>query len=430
MTGAVAGTPVWRSGPFARFWASHAVSQVGDRVSEIALPLVAVLVLHASALEVAVVTAAVWTPHLVSLVVGAWVDGRPAKKPLLVVADLVQALGVSVVPVAYALDVLSVPVLLVAATVAGFGGVLHQTAYPTFFVGLVRRDQFLEANSLLGSTRSVSFVVGPAVGGQLVALLAAPVAMLVDAVSFLVSAAIVATVRVDEPRDVKPRERGLLRHSADGLRFVAHHAYLRPSLACCTTLNFFSMAVGSLAILYASRNLGLSAGVIGLALGVGAVGGVVGAVLAPRVSAILGVGRTVALGALVFAFPAALFPLAGQVADSTGRAAVLAGLELVSGAGIMLFDTNLNSLQAVVTPDAMRSRAAGAFSTINYGARPLGALAGGLGAVVFGVGPTIVAAAVAGSLSWLWLLGSPILATHTLADAEQDGGRADVPSVP
>jgi MFS family permease len=406
------------------------VSQIGDRVSEIALPLVAVLVLHASALEVGVVTAAVWAPHLVSLVVGAWVDGRPAKRPVLVAADLVQALGVSVVPVAYVLDVLSLPLLVVAATVAGFGGVLHQTAYPTFFVGLVRREQFLEANSLLGSTRSVSFVVGPAVGGQLIALLAAPIAMLVDAVSFVVSAMIVATVRVDEPRDVQPRERGLLRHAADGLRFVVRHAYLRSSLACCTTLNFFSMAVGSLVILYASRNLHLPAGVIGLALGVGAVGGVVGAVLAPRVSARLGVGRTVALGALVFACPAAMLPLAHGLADTTGRAAVLAGVELVSGAGIMLFDTNLNSLQAVVTPDAMRSRAAGAFSTINYGARPMGALAGGVAAQIVGVGPTIVGAAVAGSLSWLWLLGSPILATRTLADAEQDGGRADVPSVP
>ena len=176
---------LWRDHRFTTYWAGQSVSQLGDRVSELALPLIAVTMLQASPTAVGLLTAAVWAPNLLSLVVGAWVDQRPSKRRLLVVANLVQALAVIGLPVAFWLGQLSMWQLYAAALVLGAGGVLYQTSYPTFFTHLVRRDQYVEANSLLSTTRSGSFIAGPAIGGALVQAVTAPVAMVADAVSFL-----------------------------------------------------------------------------------------------------------------------------------------------------------------------------------------------------------------------------------------------------
>ncbi|MDE9365070.1 MFS transporter [Luteipulveratus sp. YIM 133132] len=406
---------LWRDRRFVTYWAGQAVSELGDRVSELAVPLIAVTMLHAGAIEVGVLTAAVWAPNLLSLLTGAWVDQRARKQRLLVASDLVQALAVITVPLAYWTGVLTLGQLVVVALVAGAGRTIYQTAYPSFFVALVRRDQYLQANSLLSTTRSGSFIVGPAVGGVLIQVLTAPVAMVVDAVSFLASATLIRQVRVDELSATSDAgEGGLWRRARDGMRYLWSHPYMSASLRCCTTLNFFSFVVSALTILYASRVLGLSAGVIGLAFGVGSFGGLAGAVLAPRVGRLLGVGRTVALGCVLFSAPFAAVPLAAG--PTWSRAAVLAAVEAVSGVGVMLFDVNLNAVQTAVTADEMRSRVSGAFSTVNYGIRPLGALVGGVAGDLVGVGPTMVAAAVGGSLSLLWLVRSPIFGTASIED--------------
>ena len=411
---------LWRDPRFATYWGGQTVSQLGDRISELALPLIAVTMLHASPTVVGLLTAAVWAPNLLSLVVGAWVDSQQRKRRLLIWADLLQAGVILSLPLAYHLGEVTLVHLFAVALLAGAGSVLYQTAYPTFFVSLVRREQYLEANSLLSGTRSGSFIVGPALAGGLIQVLTAPVAVLLDGVSFLVSAVLIGRVQVDEvtrARDEQPER--LLRRAADGMRFLVRHPYLKASLACATTINFFSFVVSALVILFASRTLGLSAGTIGLAFGIGATGGLLGAVLASRVARRLGVGRTIAVGAVLFTAPLALLPLASGTVWT--RAGVLGLVEFLSGMGVMLFDVNQNALQTAVTPDEMRSRVAGAFSSVNYGIRPLGAVVGGLCGQLIGVGPTMVAAAVGGSLSFLWLLRSPIITTRTIDELEPVG---------
>jgi len=411
---------LWRDPRFATYWGGQTVSQLGDRISKLALPLIAVTMLHASPTVVGLLTAAVWAPNLLSLVVGAWVDSQQRKRRLLIWADLLQAAVILSLPLAYHLGEVTLVHLFAVALLAGAGSVLYQTAYPTFFVSLVRRDQYLEANSLLSGTRSGSFIVGPALAGGLIQVLTAPVAVLLDGVSFLVSAVLIGRVQVDEvtrARDEQPER--LLRRAADGMRFLVRHPYLKASLACATTINFFSFVVSALVILFASRTLGLPAGTICLAFGIGATGGLVGAVLASRVARRLGVGRTIAVGAVLFTAPLALLPLASGTVWT--RAGVLGLVEFLSGMGVMLFDVNLNALQTAVTPDEMRSRVAGAFSSVNYGIRPLGAVVGGLCGQLIGVGPTMVAAAVGGSLSFLWLLRSPIITTRTIDELEPVG---------
>ena len=169
-------------------------------------------------------------------------------------------------------------------------------------------------------------------------------------------------------------------------------------------------------MLYASRTLGLSAGLIGLALGIGALGGLVGAVAAPVLAARFGVGPVIVAGAILFPAPLALLALAGG--PEWSAALVLGAVEFVSALGVMLFDVNLNALQASVTPDAVRSRVSGAFSTINYGIRPLGAVVGGVLGTQIGLRPTLVVAALGGTLSALWLLPSPIPRVHSLDGLE------------
>jgi MFS family permease len=416
-------SPLWRDRRFATYWAGQGISQFGDRITELALPLIAVTSLQVGASTVGLLTAAVWAPNLLSLFVGTWVDHHVRKRRLLIVADLLRCAVLLSLPVAHLFGAISLAQLFLVALIAGFGQVLYQTSYPSFFVGLVRRDQFVEANSLLSGTRSASFVAGPAVAGGLIQAVTAPVAMLVDAATFAVSALLIGRVRVrDLPVDTT-NEDGLLRRSRDGMALVLRDPYLRASLACATTINLFNLMAGALIILYASRELDLSAGVIGLALGIGATGGLLGTVVAGPLSRRIGVGRTIALGAVVFSAPFALMPLAAG--PTWSRAGVLALVEFISALGVMCLDIPLNALMTAVTPDGVRSRVTGAFSTVNYGIRPLGAIAGGLVGEWIGIAPTMVVAAVGGSLSFLFLLRSPVFSTRTIEelDAVHEAGR-------
>ncbi len=202
-----------------------------------------------------------------------------------------------------------------------------------------------------------------------------------------------------------------------GLSYVLRHRYLRAGLGCVTTINFFGFVAQALVVLFASRTLGLSPGLIGLAFGIGALGGLLGAVAAPRLSARYGPGRMILLGAVLFPAPTAAIALAGGPAWVSFSVLVLA--EAVSGFGMIVFDINLNSVQTAVTADTMRSRAAGVFGTINYGARPLGAVAGGLLGTALGVRPTLFVAAAGGVLACVWVLRSPIAGLRALPSEGQ-----------
>lgn len=409
---------VWRDRRFRTYWLGQTVSEVGDRVSELALPLVAILFLDARPAQVGALVAAVWLPNLVSLFVGTWVDRRAGKQRLLIAGNLIQAAAIGCVPIAFATGTLSMPLLYLVAVVGGLGGVVYQTAYPPFFVQLVAKSQYVEANSMLSTTRSGSFIVGPPLAGGLVKLLSAPVALIVDACSFLVSAIVISRVRVTETPVGQDRPEPYRARLAAGIGYLRRHPYLRASLACATTVNLFNFVQAAVLILFATRVLDLGPGSIGLALGLGAVGGLAGAVSAAPLARRLGAGRTVALGCVLFGVACAPLPLVAGAPSAVGFGA-LAAAELVAGFGVMLFDINHNSIKAAVIHDSMRSRVAGAYSTINYGIRPVGALLGGITAEWIGLPATLLAAAAGGTLAVGWLVGSPVIGVRDVADLEQ-----------
>jgi MFS family permease len=411
-----------REHDFRSFFLAHSVSQLGDRVSELAFPLIAVLVLDATPGQVSVLTAVVWLPNLASIFVGAWIDRQVHKKRILVAADLVRAALLVTVPLAFAFDAVTLVQLYVVALLVGAAAALFNTTYPAFFVLLVRREDYIAANSLLSASRSASFIAGPALGGALVQALTAPVAVLVDAVSFVASALCIGRVGQlrravvpDVAQDAAPLK--LLHDARDGLMFTLRHPVLRGVLGCCTTANYFTfVGASALVIVYASRELHLSSGLIGLSFGVGAVGGLVGAVTAPWLSRRLGVGATVVMGGMLFPASVAVVTLAGG--PVLVRAGVLALAEFFSGLGVMWFDINMNSVMATVIPDYLRARVSGAFSAVNYGVRPVGALTGGALSSLIGLQATLWVAAVGGTLCVLWLAGNPVLHAHTLDDLD------------
>ncbi|MFD3658478.1 MFS transporter [Streptomyces sp. NPDC058620] len=406
---------LWRDQRFRRFWAGNAVSQFGDRITELALPLIAVSALNATANQVAWLTALIWTPNLLAILLGAWVDQQARKRRLMILADLVRAAVLLSIPAAYLLGAVTLGQLYAVALLTGAAGVLFNTAYPPFFVGLVPRASYVDANSKLSASRSASYVAGPAIGGALIQVFTAPVTLVVDALTFLASAVLIGRVSVDEPAvEADTTAPPLLRRAREGLALVVRHPVLRASLGCAATVNFFTFIAGSgLIVLFASRNLGLSAGVIGIAFGVGATGSLLGALVAPGISRRFGVGRSIVVGAVLFPAPIAI----ASIADGPFwlRAGALAASQFLSGFGVMLFDVNLNALQTTVIPDGLRSRVAGAYSTINYGIRPIGAIVGGILATAIGLRATLLIAAVGGVLSMLWLLPSPIPRIHSLA---------------
>lgn len=392
-----------RDTAYRRYWTGQSVSFLGDEITFLALPLAAVLVLHADAAQMGWLSMAGLLPALLfSLPAGAWADRRGRRRAVMIAADLGRAALMASIPVAYALGGLTLAQLYAVAFAVGALAVVFDVCNATLFVSLVEPEKYVEGSALGNGSRAFAFVAGPSAGGLLVQVLAAPLALLADACSYLVSAATLSRIAPAEP-PAAARAKGQF---WAGLRFVADSPALRAVLSSAATVNFFNFVFHTLVVLYAVDELGLSAGTLGAVVGAGAVGGVLGAALSGRVVRRFGVGPTIVCGIVGFPAPLVLVPLAGG--PEALKLALLFTAEFLSGFGVMLLDIASGSFQAALIPDALRSRVSGAFRTVNHGMRPLGALAGGLLGSSIGLRPTLWIATVGGVLSVLWLIPSPI----------------------
>ena len=392
-----------RDRPFRRYWNAQTISMFGDQISSVAMPLAAVLVLHANAAQMGFLTALVWLPSLLfGLHAGAWVDRHGHRRATMIVADLGRFGLLASIPVCYALGVLTLAQLYAVAFGTGLLSVLFNVSDATGVVTLVPPAQYLDGNSLIYASRALSFVGGPSVGGLLVQWLTAPFAIAADALSFLGSAFLLSRIGPAEP----PPARGHSGSATAGARFIARSPIIRASLCAVATINFFSLMFLALFLLYAIRTLHIGPGVIGLVLGAGAIGGLLGAAVTKRMAAMIGVGWAYITGCALFTAPLLLVPLAG------GPKPLILGLlflaEFGSGFGVMVLDISVGSIFAAVIPDDLRSRVTGAFQAVNYGTRPIGALVGGVLGTLIGLRPTLWLAAGGAMLGVLWLFPSPL----------------------
>jgi MFS family permease len=395
-----------REPSFRKLWLGQTISLFGDQITLIALPLAAVFVLEAGAAQMGYLGAALLMPYLIfSLPAGVWLERVAGRRRVMIFCDLGRASLLASIPLAYALDSLTFGQLYGVAFATGTLAVLFDISYSTLYVAVVARERYIEANSLLHGSRSFSYIAGPSVGGTLVQILSAPAALLADAASFLGSAAFLGRLDVPEP----PLERRTTRirdEISDGLFFIFGNSILRPAICGTATLNFFNFAFWALFLLYATTELGIRAGTLGLVLGVGAFGGLTGAVVAGRIGRRVGIGPAFILGMLLFPAPLLLIPAAD------GPMWLVLGMlflaEFLSGLGVMILDINASAFITALTPDRLRSRSTGAFQFVNYGIRPLGSLAGGALGAALGLRPALWFSSIAALAGVLWLLPSPI----------------------
>jgi MFS family permease len=417
-------TGLWRHRDFRHLWAAETVSQVGTQITMLALPVLAVSMLHATPFEMGVLTALETAAFLViGLPAGAWVD-RWRRKRVLVAGDLVRALALASLPIAYALDAISLTQLFVVATVTGTATVFFDIAYQSYLPTLVAPAQVVEGNAKLAASMEVARVAGPGVTGVLLKIVGAPVLIAFDALSFLLSALFIGGIHHQEVLPDRAARRPLRVEIAEGLGFVVRHPLLRRIVACTGLFNLFSSMTMALLVLFVLRTLGLSESMLGFVFSAGAVGGIVGAATAARFAQRVGEGRAIPLASMVCALAGVLIPLSVLGAPVP----LLVAGWFVESWGVVAYNVTQVSFRQRLCPPGLLGRMNASVRFIVYGTMPLGGLLGGALGEWLGVPATLWVAAIGGFVACVPVVLSPLLGMRDLP-ADQDGG-AGVSEVP
>ena len=358
---------------FRGLFLSTTVSQFGQQVTMLALPLAALAALDVSEFEVGVLAAMTSLAFLlIGLPAGAWVD-RMRRRNVLVSCDLIRSVLLLTVPIAWWADVLTIWQLYVVALVGGVFTVFFDVAYQSYLPYLVGRAGLLEGNAKLETVRSTAQLSGPALAGQLIGWLGAPLALLVDAVTMGASAVFVVRIRRREPRpEVVPRSR-ITSEVREGLAFVLRSPHLRAIVSSTGLTNLCSSAFTAMQLVYLERELGLTAGQIGLLLSTFGVGGLLGSFAARPLAARIGEGRVLWVSLLVATPGMLIMPAVG--ADWTLLLAA-AGM-ILFGVGTVVYNVTQLSFRQRVTPDRMLGRMNATVRFLVWGVIPLGSLLGG-----------------------------------------------------
>jgi len=410
---------LWRHRDFLLLWSGETVSQVGTMVSHLALPLLAATALGATPWEMGLLVAAERAAFLlVGLPAGVLLD-RVRRRPVMIAADVVRFALFASIPAAWALGVLTFAQLLVVALLGGVATVFFDVGYQSVLPSVVGRDGLVEGNAKLESTRAGAEAAGPAMAGGLVQAVGAAFAVLLDAVSYLVSAAFLAAMRTREP--APPRAaRSLRAEMTEGLRYVLGHPLLRPIALCTGTANLFSGVLSAVSVLFLARELGVEPAVVGLVLAAGSAGGLVGALTAGWWIRGLGQGRTVVVALLATGPVALVLPL-------TTSGAGLAWFALGTGAvayGGVVYNVAQVSFRQSVTPDRLLGRMNASIRFLVWGTIPIGGLLGGALGELLGLRATLLVAAIGMVLCPAWVLASPLRRLRDLPDDVEAAAQA------
>lgn len=401
------------SGDFRRLWLAQTLSLIGGQVSYLALPLTAAISLQATPAQMGLLTAMGALPSLlIGLFAGDAVDRRP-RRPILVLADLGRAILLATIPLAWLIGALSMPLLYVVAFLVGTGSLFFEIAYQALVPSLLARSRLVEGNSLLELSRSATEVIGPTLAGGLLQFLKAPLAIAVDAASFLASATLIARIQSREAPPARSAMAGSMWRSAlAGVREVGQSAPLRALAVSLAAIGMFNAVIEAVVILYLTRSIGLAPAVLGLVFAVGSIGFIIGAMLPARLVRRLGVGPTLAGAIAVVGLSDLVLPLVGQDL----RWVVLAvGLgQFFFGLGLTVFRVVQISVRQTLVPDHLLGRVGGILNVLGWGIAPLGAIVGGLLGQVIGLRSTLIVGAMLEAATALWIWQSPLWAMRHL----------------
>jgi MFS family permease len=406
---------------FNKLWFGQTVSLLGDRVSRLALPTVALLILHGTALDVGILAALRFLPFIViGPIAGVWADRVP-KRSLMIAADVGRMLVTATVPVAFAVHELSLGLLFVVAGVTGSFTVVFETSYQSYLPGLVGHEGIVEGNQKLQLSMSASEVLGASAGGVLIQILSSATAILVDALSF--AASVAGLLLIKDREQVPERQPGVRRsviaEAKAGLVVLVGDRRLRAMMLSTTTANLGASSASALVLVYCYNRAHLNPGEVGAAFAVGAVGLILGAIIAPRLVKFIPLGRLLIMTLLVTGVSWAILPAAGV----HHALVALMVAEFLLGAD-MVFNIHLLSLVQAITPGDLMGRVGGSALILVWGTGSLGSVVGGALASVVGVVVAMFVSAAVTAAGSLFLVFSPIRSVRKMPaspDANEAG---------
>lgn len=401
---------LFRHHDFRQLFIGDSISQVGTQLTGLAIPLLAIRVLDADAFQMGLLATCEFLAFLViGLPAGAWVD-RWRKQRVLVANDLIRAVALASLPLAWVLDVLTFPQMLLVALTVGCCTVFFDVAYQSYLPDIVEPAHIGEGNAKLQAAQSIAMIGGPAAAGGLIKLIGAPLTIAVDALSFVCSAFFIRRIRHTDTPPPREDRRPLVAEVREGLSFVIRHPLLWRITACTSLANLFSSISGAMLVLYALR-LGLDEAELGIGFGIGAVGGLLGALVATKVTSWVGEGRVISLSTLLWMPAGFLMPLAGTVLDP--MVAVIGYMFLTTFA-VVLYNVTQVSFRQRLCPRPMLGRMNASIRFLVWGVMPIGGFLGGVIGHSAGLRTVFWIEAFGGILAALPVLVSPLLGMRHL----------------
>ncbi|MFC4121416.1 MFS transporter [Nonomuraea zeae] len=415
---------LWRNGDFLKFWLGETLSLLGTQVTNLALPLTAIYAFRATDEQVGLLRFLQLAPYLgLALLFGVWVD-RVRRRPVMMWANLTRMVLLALISVLFWLDVLSMAPLLVIACVIGVASVLFDVSWMSFVPTLVKDPKhYVEASAKMGISSSAADVAGPGLAGALISALTAPVALVVDAFSYLVSLASLLLIRTPEPRPDPPAvKRRLLAELREGLRWVFGNSILRALALVGFCCNFSMVTVWTMFLLYGTRDLQLDSTTLGAIFAAASVGGLIGAVISRKIIARFRLGLVYLVAQTALLLGPALIVLAG------GPRPVMVGMFVLSFfatyLGLGVANVIIVSLRQTSTPQAMMGRMTAVFRTLLFGGGALGGLSAGLLAGAVGAKGALTTAAIGSATVVIGLVISPVSRLRTLPSAPPEPAAA------
>ncbi|MEU4226256.1 MFS transporter [Nonomuraea sp. NPDC026600] len=398
---------LWHDRDFRRLWIGQTASQLGAQAGQVVLPLIAVIALGAGTQQVGILRAVQQAPILLlSLFVGAWVDRRRSRD-VMVLADVGRTVVLVVVPVAHLLGLLDMPLLVLVAFLVGVLSVYFDVAYQASLVRLVRRGRLAQGNSALEGSRSAAQIAGPALGGALVSLLTAPIAILASAFFFALSFLSIRRIRRPEsmPGPAVRRVR-MWRQIHEGLHLIVSNPLLRAVGISSALFQFSFAALMTIYLLFLPRTLHLPGAAVGLVLAAMGPGALVGSLLSARLPTRYGYGVVLVSAALLA--DGVMLCVPALRGSSAGTIAALMAVNLLFGVFSQLVDVTITTVRQAITPIPIQGRVVATINFVGMGLTPLGSLLGGYLAGALGLRTSLLVTAVTLALSPLFMAQSPL----------------------